>query len=71
MNDHMGSKQNQHSKSLKENEKRESVIQRKIHKHLVDINDKITDDDIRNYKITIPPPAIPPHESLIHKIMNH
>lgn len=32
----------------------DSITKRKIQNHLVDINDKITEDDIRNIKVSIP-----------------
>lgn len=34
---------------------RDAVTHRKIHRHLTDINDRITEEDIRNIEISIKP----------------
>lgn len=37
---------------------RDEVTHRKIHRHLTDINDRITEEDIRNIEINIKPRAV-------------
>lgn len=50
---------------------RDEVTHEKIHRHLTDINDKITDDDIRNIRIIITPEEARKREESLRSLPNY